>query len=550
MVKSMYSGVAGMKAQQTAMDVIGNNIANVRTYGFKSSRATFKDVYYQRLNGGSQATANRGGTNTSQVGYGAQLSTIDVMQSQSSFTMTGRSMDMAIAGEGFFQVQDPDGNIFFTRAGQLNFDAEGNLVDSMGNFVLGVSGDPLGREPSAERITVNVPPVDPTASKVEETINGIKFTIKSTNPTKDGNLGMSFIADSSLPLGQDLDVDLLAGGGIIVKINPAAKFTDLSALSTKINEKIKEKNGGKEHPAGAFAITADKEIKDLTGEEICGKNFAVKPGKVTGSLTSGFYAGLSIDKLGDDFKVNDGNTEAKIDKIEVKYDDTDKKFEITVTTDNAGTFTGDIPNSATGSGKLLLKGNNGSIIINHPGFTAMLDKYKTDKGGTTPTGPWTSDPDHNFTASEITFTSSTPSKDIGLGSKTFKLSGGTEGGVQGIEDLDGIMVGADGIIVAKHPVHGEIAVGRIDLVTFANPQGLEQAGNTYFTAGANSGVMNFAVPGTDGAGQIATGSLEQSNVDLSQEFSDMITTQRAYQANSRLITVSDTMLEELVNLKR
>ncbi len=549
MVRSMYSGVSGMKAQQAAMDVIGNNIANVRTYGFKSSRTTFKDVYYQRLNGGSKATANRGGTNTSQVGYGSQLSTIDVMQSQSSFTMTGRSMDMAIAGEGFFQVQDPDGNIFFTRAGQLNFDAEGNLVDSMGNFVLGVSGDPLGREPSSERITVNVPPVDPTASKVEETINGIKFTIKSTNPTKDGNLGMSFIADSALPLGQDLDVDLLAGGGIIVKINPAAQFNDLSDLSTKINEKIRQKNGGKDHPAGAFTISADKQIGKLTGEEICGKNFAVKPGKVSGSLTSGFYAGLSIDKLGDDFKVNDGDTEAKIDNMTVEYDETNKVFTVKIETDNAGDFEGRIPESATGAGKLLLSGTNGSIVLNHPGFTAMHDKFKADMTPNT-TGPWTSKPTHNFTASEITFTSSTPSKDIGLGSKTFKLAGGTEGGVQGIEDLDGIMVGADGMIVAKHPVHGEIAVGRIDLVTFANPQGLEQAGNTYFTAGANSGVMNFAIPGTDGSGQIATGSLEQSNVDLSQEFSDMITTQRAYQANSRLITVSDTMLEELVNLKR
>ena len=554
MVRSMYSGVAGMKAQQAAMDVIGNNIANVRTYGFKSSRATFKDVYYQRLNGGSQGTANRGGTNTSQVGYGSQLSTVDVMQTQSSFTMTGRSMDIAIAGEGFFQVQDNDGNIFYTRAGQLSFDSVGNLVDASGNFILGVSGDPLGREPASERISVNVSPVDPTASKCVEMINGKRFTIKTTNPTEEGNYNLSIISDRSMPLGQDVDVELVAGGGIVARINPSAKFKSLAELSSKINEKIKEKNGGKEHPAGQIEISCDTEVGELTGEEICGKNFAVKPGKVKGDLPSGLFGGLSIDKLGDDFKVNVGQTEAKIDKIECKYDEVTKEFTITMTTDQAGTFEGKIPETATGAGKVLLQGANGSIVINHPGFTSMINRYEKEHGNLN-TGTW----DNNKAADDfnaapdtkpITFTSSEPSKDIGLSSKAFKLQGGTKGGAQGIEDLDSILVGADGIIVAKHPIHGEIAVGRIDLVTFANPEGLEQAGNTYFKAGANCGKQNIAIPGSNGTGQLTTGSLEQSNVDLSQEFSDMITTQRAYQANSRLITVSDTMLEELVNLKR
>ena len=113
MVRSMYAGVAGMKANQTRLDVIGNNIANANTYGFKSSRATFRDMYYQQIRGASGGSATRGGTNPSMVGYGSQIASIDLLMTQSSFTSTGNPLDVAIAGEGFLQVMDPDGNIYY-----------------------------------------------------------------------------------------------------------------------------------------------------------------------------------------------------------------------------------------------------------------------------------------------------------------------------------------------------------------------------------------------------------------------------------------------------
>ena len=133
MLRSLYSAVSGMKAHQTKLDVIGNNIANVNTYGFKSSRARFQDVFYQTL----QSAAG---------GDGSQLGGIDLDMSRSALQSTGRPMDVAITGEGFFQVMDADGNIFYTRAGNLMLDSNsGNLVDSNGYTVLGVSGDPLGK---------------------------------------------------------------------------------------------------------------------------------------------------------------------------------------------------------------------------------------------------------------------------------------------------------------------------------------------------------------------------------------------------------------------
>lgn len=117
MLRSLYSAVSGMKAHQSQLDVIGNNIANVNTFGFKSSRGRFSDVFYQTLQNATGGSATMGGTNASQIGYGTQLAGIDLDMSRSAFQSTNRGLDVAIAGEGFFQVQDSDGNIFYTRAG-------------------------------------------------------------------------------------------------------------------------------------------------------------------------------------------------------------------------------------------------------------------------------------------------------------------------------------------------------------------------------------------------------------------------------------------------
>ncbi len=466
MVRSMYAGVSGMRSMQTALDVIGNNISNVRTYGFKSSRTTFADMYYQRLKGGSTATANRGGTNTSSVGYGGQVANIDVMHGQSSFTMTGRSMDMAIAGEGFFQVQDQDGNKFYTRAGMLSFDSAGNLVDSNGNFVLGVSGDPLGKAPGSDKITVNIPPVKPNAASKTETINKKDITIKASNNTEEGNVGFTFVTDGNVPTGTGggVDVEIGATGAIVVKLNPTEKFANFAELSNKVNDKIKEKLG-KEHPGGTFTIDGPADLftkpganGGLTGAELVGTNFGIKRGEVTGKWPTGKYepgkadgvfGGITIDQLGEDFKAA-GN----ITNIEVSY--ANNEYTVKITANNKD-FTGKISSNNTGAGRLILNNNtDGTIIVNHPGFAALEDAKKA-LNQVQPNGPWETD----LNALGIKATASAPSKDVGLSSRTFKLEGGTKGGPQGIGDVDGIMVGADGGIIAKHPVHGEIAVGCI-----------------------------------------------------------------------------------------
>ncbi|CAM3703408.1 flagellar basal body rod protein FlgG [Mesobacillus zeae] len=141
MLRSMYSGISGMKNFQTKLDVIGNNIANVNTYGFKKGRVTFKDTVSQTISGASAPTG-AGGVNAKQVGLGSQLATIDTIDSPGSAQTTGRVLDLAIQGDGYLMVQR-DGNTYYTRAGNLYLDNGGNLVTSSGDFVLDKNGDEI-----------------------------------------------------------------------------------------------------------------------------------------------------------------------------------------------------------------------------------------------------------------------------------------------------------------------------------------------------------------------------------------------------------------------
>ncbi len=557
MVKSMYSGVAGMKIHQTRMDVIGNNIANVNTYGFKGSTVAFSDVYYQASTGASAPSATQGGVNPSAVGSGAKVSGIDLLMAQSSFTTTSSSLDLAIAGEGFFMVQDADGNTFYTRAGNLKIDSAGNLVDSNGNFVLGISGDPLGRAATDERIQIQLPTVSPTASEASEVINGKTFDFSTSNPTPDGNLALNFTSSSMLPTGQAATAQITTSG-ILLTLNATETFTDLNDFNTKINAAITEANGGVEHPAGTFtvshSIVPDPFAGGLTGEEIASSNFGVTLGSFSGFPSTGIFArgGVKVESVSSNFS-GSGAVAAPT----ISYSAATQAF--TISMDVGGqTYTGTIDTNASAAGSLLLKGtapNEGEYItVSHPGFDqlgnlGMADPAATPFDPATGTG-WSAALFANTPAPTVTATASEPSSSLGFSLKPIQLSGGTEGGPQGVEDLSSVAIGPDGTIEGMHPDLGLLQLGRISIATFANPQGLQQAGNTYFQETSNSGEAQFNTAGTGGSGSLAAGSLEMSNVDLSKEFSDMIVTQRGFQANSRIITVTDEMLNELVNLKR
>lgn len=547
MVRSMYAGVAGMKANQTRMDVIGNNIANANTYGFKSSRATFRDMYYQQIRGASGGSATRGGTNPSMVGYGSQIASIDLLMTQTSFTSTGNPLDVAIAGEGFLQVMDPDGNIYYTKAGMLDIDpATGALIDSNGNFVLGTSatdGKLDSTEPGSNKILIQVAPVQASVGKVETEISGKKLTITSTNQNKSANVSFTFTKTTELPDGKDV-VAIMDGtsSAINIQINANSSFASMADLQKAINNAITEANGGA-HAGGDFVFSMQPDpFADgpLTGAQIIdtatadydgGKIDLVAPGTDV-SADGSFLGGFKIVETGLRFS-GEGDV-----SVEVTDSADPEGYNVTVTTAGGATYTGFISQEradiSSGSGQVLLKNASGdandTITLSYPNTTDIEANLN-----------------NNVTIG--TATASQPSKELGWGKGTFTLTGGTEFTEQDVGNLTGISIGADGTIMGTSAA-GLQVLGRIDLATFANSEGLMQSGNSYFTATSNSGDAKLAIAGENGTGGLRNSALEMSNVDLSQEFSDMITTQRGFQACSRLITVSDTMLEELINLKR
>ncbi len=558
MVKSMYSGVAGLRSHQTRMDVIGNNIANVNTYGFKGSTVSFRDVYYQTSSGAAAPSTTQGGVNPNSVGSGTKVSGVDLIMAQSSFTTTDSALDLAIAGEGFFMVQDGDGNTFYTRAGMLRIDSAGNLVDNNGYFVLGISGDPLGRQPTNERIQIQIPTVNPSASSASETINSKEFTFTSTNATSDSNISLNFTSSTMLPSGQPALAEITTSG-IVITLNANETFTDINDFNNKINAAITEANGGVEHPAGVItvshSIVPDPFASALTGAEIASSNFSVNLGSFDGFPASGLFGigNMQVENVSSNFTGTGATGEPQI-----AYDAATQAFTISMTV-GGETYSGTIDSNATNPGSLLLKGTGTGnadeyIQITHPGFTqlgnlGMADPATTPFDPATGTG-WDETLFAYATAPTITATPSEPSSSLGFSLKPIQLTGGTEGGPQTVADLTSVAIGPDGTIEGMHGDLGLLQLGRISIATFENPQGLLQSGNTYFQETANSGTANYNTAGTGGAGSLAAGSLEMSNVDLSKEFSDMIVTQRGFQANSRIITVTDEMLNELVNLKR
>lgn len=565
MVRSMYSGVSGLRSHQQRLDVIGNNVSNANTYGFKSSRATFRDMFYQNVRNAAQGTSSRGGINPSAIGYGASLSSVDLLMEVSSMTPTGNPLDVAITGEGFLQVMDNDGNIFYTRAGMLDVDpTTGYLVDGNGYFVLGTQAKDatvgiVGQEPGTSRIKIELPTLDAKQASVTKKIGGKEFTMTASNVGDAGNASINFSLAYDMPAGEKIEV-VISGNNIEVNVNPTATFTSVNNFMEMVNTAITDKLG-EQHPAGNFTIKMDPSIDmanmadtypngEITGEQLIKSD----AGPVGGGLTLSEDAadrGIQFiaKKLGSAFSANGA---ADANPVQMGA--------LTFTKNGAGdTATWDIEVNGykqtgltfaalTGAAGVKLErtggGAGGAAADPNDYFVISIPKSYFEYDDTTK--------EYNLPKKPITdlgtATKQRPSGNLGLNAG-FQLEGGTEGGPQTIMNITGFGIGADGTLTGQ--AGGErLIFGRIDLANFDNPKGLQQSGNSYFAETQNSGKPQYAVPGEDGTGALKNSALEMSNVDLANEFSDMITTQRGYQANSRLITVSDTMLEELINLKR
>lgn len=492
MMRSLFAGVAGLKTHQTRMDVIGNNIANVNTTAYKSQSMVFSDLMYQTTQKASGANEQTGvgGTNARQIGLGSKTSSIKTaIASQGAAQSTNDPFDIMISGDAFFVVSNGSEN-FFTRDGSFYIDGKGNLaMTSTGYNVMGWQVDPADpTEMSIKKDTVS--PLRLMTGK-----NMTYPPAATTKATVDGVIDR---------FDDDLKKDAAGneGKGRIMNLeifdNQGYKYTvKLSAHSINQGEN------------GSFYVQLD-DVLDVDGKSI----MYDKDGKLT---TEGASIKLG---MGDS---NDPNAVTSFDP-----------------TANGG-------NAPSGAVVLQFKDGEG-------GFQYV--------GSALPTG--TNDPTTttaklsfggafaNFQNIDIDFSATFNYNKNGV--STISSYAGLESGEgegRKVGELSGITVQKDGKIFASYDNGQRRILGQIAVANFANPSGLEKQGDNLYSATMNSG--NFDGVGEDitqDGGRMDSGVLEMSNVDLSQEFTEMITTQRGFQANSRIITVSDTLLEELTNLKR
>lgn len=579
MMRSMYSGVAGLKTHQTKMDVIGNNIANVNTVGYKSMNVTFNELMYQTTQkaSGPNATTGVGGVNARQIGLGVKMGAINTNISQQGATQTTNNpFDIQITGEAFFIVNNGSEN-YFTRDGSFYVDGAGNLcMTSNGYMVMGWGVDPndptqilpgdvqslqimnaqnMSYDPEATTLGYvsgildkNEPAVNSTSGK---TVNlqlydalgylyTAKLNMKSTDEEGVFGLELTNIMDSN---NQPVSLDGLNFGTTtqLLRTRELNLANGYSWAGTTLNAP-----GGATHTIDADVIDADIADVDLTPDQLAARQALI--------------AAYGLNSISDI-----GNL-----SVIYKYVDAGNQLEAEVPLESiilnspvAGitgiTNARDIYNPNPDLAKITtgIEYIQGYTVEYDPttgkfaGINGNADTITLALASLT-TPPNTPDGPSRFENIQVDFTTTNMFNNSGTSTLT-----ATNGDFKGIGSgrktgkMIGVSVDTSGRIYASYDNGQTRLLGQIAVAEFANASGLEKAGDNLYSDTLNSGEFNgIGVDITANGGYMNTGVLEMSNVDLSAEFTEMITTQRGFQANSRIITVSDTMLEELVNLKR
>ena len=568
MMRSLYSGVAGLKTHQTRMDVIGNNIANVNTTAYKSSSMTFSELMSQTTQkaSGANATTGVGGTNAKQIGLGVKAGAINTaITTQGSAQSTGNPFDIMITGDNFFVVSNGSEN-FFTRDGSFYVDGAGNLaMTSTGYNVMGWGVD---------ETTGNIKQDTVTALRIMSAAN------MTYPPEATTQANISGILDEN-------DKDVTSANGKTVNLN----FFDARGYSYTAKFTFKQSGGDK---TNEYSMELNK-ILDSTGAEIdisklkFGNRSQQKmETKVTLNTDAYKWDGkvlktkdgtTEVANLADIFKV-DGSLitpaddaaaqkqQKALDAIAKAYGyegSTDEFLNLYITStankDKQLTIQDLLGNMMAGKTTDVLPADGSAITMEGRYFEGTTVVFNKDTGKLESVGGSTTNLNVNaaFSAlggnfSDVTIDLSECTNYDNKGTSTI---GATSGDLDGLGtgrrlgDMIGVSIQKDGMIYASYDNGMTKLLGQIATAAFANASGLEKEGDNLYSATLNSGEFDgIGVDITAGGGYMSTGQLEMSNVDLSSEFTEMITTQRGFQANSRIITVSDTLLEELTNLKR
>ena len=542
MMRSMYSGVSGLKTHQTKMDVIGNNIANVNTVGFKSSSVTFSEIMYQNLSGasGPNALTGTGGVNAKQIGLGVTTGSTSVnITGPGASQTTGRAFDIKLNETSFFIVSNGSGTQF-TRAGSFYVDGAGNLcMKSTGYNVMGWQVDPTTGDIRKDTVSaLRVMSEKNMTSAPEATVNGRCEGVLDKNST-----------DVTSEAGQAMNLS----------------FYDALGYSYVAKFAIKETN----RDTGEYTVELT-DILDSTNKSILDQT---KYDSVTGTYDPDYLGDIfgAVKSQTKTYTPRAGWTTVDAANNIFEYNATYYRYDaaagnLVEVADNGGGNYVQVPGGTT---KTLAEAfgvspyatgitmTNGVVTANVSGANYTL-KFNPDDGVFDYIGANGQDNvflnlkdtlGGNFEDIDIDFTG-TKWFDNG-GSSTIGMDKGDVDGKTGTGKKLGGMIGV--FVDTNGKIYGSytILLGQIAVAQFANAMGLEKVGDNCYTTTLNSGEFDgIGVDITAGGGTMSTGMLEMSNVDLSSEFTEMITTQRGFQANSRIITVSDTLLEELINLKR
>lgn len=550
MMRSMYSAVSGLKTHQTRMDVIGNNIANVNTVAFKSSSVTFSDILYQTTSNasGANATTGTGGVNAKQIGLGTTAAATKVsITSAGASETTGNPFDIRLTDKNstnFFIVNNGSENVF-TRSGSFYVDGSGNLcMSSTGYTVMGWQ-------------------VDETTGEIR------KDTVSALRIMQEKNLTSAPEATTQATIAGVLDendTDVKNDAGRVMNLN----FYDNLGYQYTAKFAIKATGTDGKYTVELTSVL-DSNNKNIIAD-LDKKQIAQIFGNYNANATLGQY-GLTKDYTYD-----------KADKTYV--DSTGKKFKQSTTDptvfEEQGNQTNKVSITDIFSGITTTIANN--IINNTNNYKVAFD---AQTGHATLTGEQTSY-DLEFDTSSGKFKSiggDTPSKMLNMsvlssgllnrngnfqnitvdfsqclnyengGKSTIGADAGATDGKTGkgrkLGAMTGIFIDTSGRIYGTYDNGNTELLGQIAVAQFSNASGLEKVGESCYRTTLNSGEFDgIGVEISADGSSMTTGELEMSNVDLSSEFTSMITTQRGFQANSRVITTSDTLLEELVNLKR
>lgn len=463
MMRSLYAGVSGMQNHQTRLDVIGNNVANVNTTGFKRGRVNFQDMISQQMSGAASPTTEVGGVNPKEVGLGVTVAAIDTVFTQGNLQTTGVSTDVAIQGNGFFVMKNGEES-FYTRAGAFSLDSEGTLVNpANGMRVQGWMAD-----------EINGQMVLQTAGSTEDLI----IPVGSKDPAKaTENVNFACNLNKNTP-------EILEG----------ASPEDIARGTWSTEQKIYDSFGNEHMLNVSFTrVVGNPNQWQAT--------VVVDPDMAEESQT----------------RVGLNTTDGQENTFLINFDNTGTLQSVT---DSAGNLT-----------------NPEGQIVLQTSFNVI---------GANP------DEDGNPTRQTLNINLGT----IGSQKNTITQSASTSSTKAFYQDgytmgyLDNFKIDSSGIITGVYSNGTNRTIGQIALATFANQGGLEKAGDNTYVESNNSGMANIGTSGIAGKGSMLAGALEMSNVDLTEQFTDMIVTQRGFQASSKTITTADTLLETVMNLKR